>query len=88
MKIKNNDYTLKVKGLILNRKIIKALKNYKFTIYWNDCFKLWHQANLVETNGVSYYQNLKGASHNVFVSATYTFKKRKTIKEKVRHKVR
>ncbi len=36
MKIKNNDYTLKVKGLILNRKIIKALKNYKFTIYWND----------------------------------------------------
>lgn len=36
MKIKNNDYTLKVKGLILNRKIIKALNNYKFTIYWND----------------------------------------------------
>lgn len=36
MKIKNNEYTLKIKGFIFNRKIIRALKHYKFTVYWND----------------------------------------------------
>lgn len=36
MKIKNNEYTLKIKGFIFNRKIIRVLKHYKFTIYWND----------------------------------------------------
>ena len=36
MKIRNKDFTLKIKGFILNRKIIKELKNYNFTIYWND----------------------------------------------------
>lgn len=36
MKIKNTNYTLKIKGIILNRKIVKALKKYQFTIYWND----------------------------------------------------
>lgn len=36
MKIKNNDYTLKVKGFILNRKIIRVLKQYRFVVYWNN----------------------------------------------------
>lgn len=36
MKIRNKDFTLKIKGIILNKKIIKELKNYNFTIYWND----------------------------------------------------
>lgn len=36
MKIKNTNFTLKIKGIILNRKIVKALKKYQFTIYWND----------------------------------------------------
>lgn len=36
MKIKNNDYTLKVKGFILNRKIIRVLKQYRFVAYWNN----------------------------------------------------
>lgn len=36
MKIRNKDFTLKIKGLIFNKKIIKELENYNFTIYWND----------------------------------------------------
>jgi len=36
LKIKNKEYTLKIKGFIFNRKIINELKNYQFTIYWND----------------------------------------------------
>ena len=36
MKIRNNEYTLKIKGFIFNRKIIRVLKYYKFTVYWND----------------------------------------------------
>ena len=36
MKIQNNDYTLKVKGFIFNRKIIRVLKQYRFVVYWND----------------------------------------------------
>jgi len=36
MKIRNKDFTLKIKGLIFNKKIINELKNYNFTIYWND----------------------------------------------------
>ena len=36
MLIRNKDYILKIKGIIFNRKIIKQLKNYHFTIYWND----------------------------------------------------
>lgn len=68
--------------VILDMGLNKSIGSWAFTIYWNDCFKLWHQANLVETNGVSYYQNLKGASHNVFVSATYTFNKKKNYKGK------
>ena len=36
MKIKNNEYTLKIKGFIFNRKIIRVLKHYKFIVYWND----------------------------------------------------
>jgi len=36
MKIKNNEYILKIKGFIFNRKIIRVLKLYKFTVYWND----------------------------------------------------
>ena len=36
MKINNNEYTLKIKGFIFNRKIIRVLKHYKFIVYWND----------------------------------------------------
>lgn len=36
MKIRNKDFTLKIKGIIFNKKIINELKNYNFTIYWND----------------------------------------------------
>ena len=36
MLIKNKEYTLKIKGIIFNRKIIKLLKQYQFNIYWND----------------------------------------------------
>ena len=68
--------------VILDMGLNKSIGSWAFTIYWNDCFKLWHQVNLVETNGVSYYQNLKGASHNVFVSATYTFNKKKNYNGK------
>ncbi len=68
--------------VMLDMGLNKSIGNWAFTIYWNDCFKLWCQENLVETNGVSYYQNLKGANHNVFVSATYTFNKKKSYKGK------
>ena len=80
MKIKNNDYTLKVKGLILNRKIIKALNNYKFTIYWNDLecrywiydFKInniWFTSEKIDMNNriiylIKYYKNLRGHYEN------------------------
>lgn len=36
MKIKNKDYTLKIKDSISDQEIIKALKQYQFTVYWND----------------------------------------------------
>ena len=36
MKIKNNGYTLIIKGFIFNRKIIRVLKQYRFVVYWND----------------------------------------------------
>ena len=36
MKIKNNGYTLIIKGFIFNKKIIRVLKQYRFVVYWND----------------------------------------------------
>lgn len=36
MKIRNKDFILKVKGLILNKKTINELKSYNFTIYWDN----------------------------------------------------
>ena len=36
MKIKNNGYTLIIKGFIFNRKIVRVLKQYRFVVYWND----------------------------------------------------
>ena len=36
MKIKNKEYTLKIKGLLFDRKIIRVLKQYRFIVYWND----------------------------------------------------
>ena len=76
----STDYTKN--RVMLDMGLNKSIGSWAFTIFWNDCFKLWRQANLVETNGVSYYQNLKGASHNVFVSATYTLNKKKNYKGK------
>lgn len=68
--------------VLLDMGLNKSVGHWSFTVYWNDCFKLWCQENLVETNGVSYYQNLRGGSCNVAVSAAYTFNKKKKYQGK------
>lgn len=68
--------------VLLDMGLNKSLDNWAFTIYWNDSFKLWRQKNLIETNGVSFYQNLKGGVHNVSLNVTYSFNKKKSYRGK------
>ena len=68
--------------VLLDMGLNKSLGNWSFTIYWNDCFKLWRQVDLIETNGVSFYQHFKGGTHNVSLNVTYSFNKKKNYRGK------
>lgn len=68
--------------VLLDMGLNKSLGNWSFTIYWNDCFKLWRQEDLVRTNGVSFYQHFKGGTHNVSLNVTYSFNKKKNYRGK------
>lgn len=68
--------------VLLDMGLNKSLGNWSFTIYWNDCFKLWRQEDQVRTNGVSFYQHFKGGTHNVSLNVTYSFNKKKNYRGK------
>lgn len=60
----------------------KSIKSWSFNLMYNDFANTYRQKSLVNTNGVSYDENRKGASSLVQLSVTYTFKNKKTFKGK------
>ena len=58
----------------------KNIKNWTFNIFFNDFANTYRQKNLVETNGILYGENRKGASRLIQIGVTYMFKDKKTFK--------
>lgn len=58
-----------------------AIELFEYLLF-NDFAKTYRNKNLVETNGVSYYENRNGASHLMRLSVTYAFNGKKSYKGK------
>ncbi len=63
-------------------RLTKVIKNWSFNLLFNDFAKTYRNKNLVDTNGVSYYENRNGASHLIRLSVTYAFNGKKSYKGK------
>ncbi|MCR5606054.1 MAG: TonB-dependent receptor [Treponema sp.] len=60
----------------------KTVKQWSFTLLYNDLLNCYKQENIVETNGVRYYTHRKGASRLISLSVTYKFNKKRNFKGK------
>ena len=60
----------------------KSVKQWSFTLYYNDFLKCYKQENIVETNGVRYYTHRKGASRILSLSISYRFNMKRNFKGK------
>lgn len=60
----------------------KSIKQWSFTLYYNDFLGCYKQENTVETNGVKYYTYRKGASRILSFSVSYRFNAKKNYKGK------
>lgn len=63
-------------------RLTKSVKNWSFNLLFNDFAKTYRNKNLVDTNGVSYYENRNGASRLFRLSVTYSFNGKKSYKGK------
>ncbi|WP_169730561.1 TonB-dependent receptor family protein [Xylanibacter oryzae] len=80
---KGNQVTLYSEGnCTLYFMLNKNMKNWSFNFLFNDFANTYRQKDIVNTNGVSYGENRKGASSFVQLSVTYTFKNKKSFKGK------
>lgn len=60
----------------------KSIRQWSFTLSYNDFLKCYKQENIVETNGVKYYTYRKGASRILSLSISYKFNAKKNFKGK------
>ncbi len=80
---KGNDATVYSNGgAMLYMMLNKSIGKWSFNLLANDFVSSWRQKNLVETNGVYYLDNRKGASCFVRLSVTYSFNHKNTFKGK------
>ena len=80
---KGNDATVYSNGgAMLYMMLNKSIGKWSFNILANDFVSSWRQKNLVETNGIYYLDNRKGASCFVRLSVTYSFNHKNTFKGK------
>ncbi len=69
-------------GAMIYMMLNKSIGKWAFNLLANDFISSWRQKNLVETNGVYYLDNRKGASCFVRLSVTYLFNHKSTFKGK------
>jgi hypothetical protein len=69
-------------GAMIYMMLNKNVGKWSFNLLANDFVSSWRQKNLVETNGVYYLDNRKGASCFVRLSITYSFNHKSTFKGK------